>query len=219
MSKRILILGATGRTAKHAIPFALAQGYRVVALVRNPAKISVKSDCLTILTGLPTDIDDIRKAMKGCDTVLSLLSPLTRGEAISFRKIDAPRILERSMNNVLQVMNEYSVKRILILSSVGVGDSWKYTPWYVKLLVKLTNFKVIFADHKEQESLIQASGTNWTIARPVGLNENETIGTLAVTYDHIPKPFRMSRKLLAKFFIDNLYSETYIHKTPMLSEI
>jgi uncharacterized protein YbjT (DUF2867 family) len=218
MLKRILILGATGRTGKHAIPFALAQGYHVVALVRNPAKISVKSDDLTVIKGLSTDIDDVRKAMKGCDAVLSLLSPLTRGEAISFRKINAPHILEKSIANVLQVMGEYRVNRILILSSVGVGDSWQYTPWYVKLLIKLTNFKVIFDDHNAQEHLIQSSGTNWTIARPVGLNENETTGTLAITYDHIPKPFRMSRKLLAKFFIDNVYSETYFHKTPMLSE-
>ena len=77
MSHKILILGATGRTGKHAIPLALARGYRVVALVRNPAKISVKSEGLTIVKGLPTDIDDVRKAMKGCDAVLSLLAPLT----------------------------------------------------------------------------------------------------------------------------------------------
>lgn len=218
MSKRILILGATGRTGKHAINFALAKGYQVVALVRNPAKISVQSSNLIIVTGLPTNIDDVRSAMNECDSVLSLLSPLTRGEAISFRKINAPRILEKSITNVLQVMNEYGIKRILILSSVGVGDSWKYAPWYVKLLVKLTNFKVIFADHNAQERLVQASETNWTIARPVGLNEKETMGTLAVSYDHTPKPFQMSRKLLAKFFIDNLYDETYVNKMPMLAE-
>jgi len=218
MSKRILILGATGRTGKYAIPFALEKGYQVVALARNPSKINVKHDGLTIVKGLPTDISDIRKAMEGCDAVLSLLSPLTRGEAISFRKINAPRVLERSMTNVLQVMNEYQIKRLLILSSVGVGNSWKYTPWYVKLLIRLTNFKVIFADHNAQEDLISASNTNWTIARPAGLNENDTTGTLAITYDHIPKPFRISRKLLAKFFIDNLYSGDFIHKMPMLSE-
>jgi uncharacterized protein YbjT (DUF2867 family) len=218
MPKKILILGATGRTGKHTIPFALAHGYQVVALVRNPAKINVTSDNLIVITGLPTNIDDIRNAMKGCDAVLSLLSPLTRGEAISFRKIKAPHVLERSMLNVLQVMNECGVKRILILSSVGVGDSWQYTPWYVKLLIRLTNFKIIFEDHNKQERLIQASATEWIIARPVGLNEKAITGKLAVTYDHIPKPFQISRELLAKFFIDNLYTETYIHKTPILSE-
>ncbi|WP_183573737.1 NAD(P)-dependent oxidoreductase [Mucilaginibacter sp. X5P1] len=219
MSKRILILGATGRTGKHAVSFALAQGYQVVALVRNPAKILVNSEGLTIITSVPTDINDVRNAMKDCDAVISLLAPLPHGKAISIRKIDHPRILERSIYNVLDVMKEYHIKRIMILSTVGAGDSWRYNPWYVKLLARLTNFKVIFEDHNAQERLIRASGTNWTIARPVGLNESETMGTLAITYDHTPKPFRMSRKLLAKFFIDNLYSETYIHKAPMLSEI
>lgn len=218
MSRRILILGATGRTARHAIPFALEKGYEVVALVRNPAKISLKNDRLTIVKGLPTVIEDVRKAMAGCDAVLNLLSPLTRGEAISFRKINPPRVLETSIANALEVMKAYGVKRILTLSSVGVGDSWKYNPWYVKLLVKLTNFKVIFADHNAQEELIRASGTDWTIARPAGLNDNDTLGTLVVSYDRTPKPFQISRKLLAKFFIDNLYSEEFVHKMPMLSE-
>jgi nucleoside-diphosphate-sugar epimerase len=218
MSGRILILGATGRTGKHAIEFALEKGYEVVALVRDRAKIAVMADGLTIILGLPTEIADVCKAMEGCDAVISLLAPLPHGAALSIRKIDQPRIMERSISNALQVMQEYGIKRIMILSTAGAGDSWKYNPWYVKMLTRLTNFKVIFADHNAQEDLIQASGTNWTIARPVGLNEKEITGTLVVTYDHTPKPFRMSRKLLAKFFIDNVYSETYVHKTPMLSE-
>ena len=214
----LLILGATGRTARYAIPLALAKGYQVVALVRNPVKISIKSDQLTVITGLPTNIGDVRKAMKGCDAVLSLLSPLTRGAAISIRKIDPPRVLEKSINNVIKVMEEQKIKRLLILSSVGVGDSWKYAPWYVKLLVRLTNFKLIFDDHNAQENLVRMSATDWTIARPAGLNEKEITGKLMVSYDHTPKPFQITRKLLAEFFIDNLYSDTYRHQMPMLSE-
>lgn len=218
MSKRVLILGATGRTGKHAIAFALEKGYSVVALVRNPDKISIKSDNLTIVTGFPTNAEDVRKAMKDCDAVLSLLSPLNKGEVLSFKKINPPHILEKSIANVLQVMNEYGIKRIMVVSSIGVGSSYQYAPWYLKLISKLFNYTILFADHNAQEELIQASQTNWTIARPVGLNENETIGTLVVTFDQTPKPFHISRKLLAKFLIDNLYSDTYIHKTPMLSE-
>jgi uncharacterized protein YbjT (DUF2867 family) len=216
-SERILILGASGRTGTHAVHMALAKGYQVVVMVRNPAKISARQG-LTIIKGLPTNISDVRKAMQGCQAVISLLSPLTRGEALSFRKIDPPRVLETSIGNVLEAMPNYGVKRIMILSSVGVGDSWPYAPWYVKLLVRLTNFKVIFADHNAQERLVQASGTDWTIARPVGLNEKKAKGDLIVVYDHTPNPFQMSRQLLAKFFIDNLFSESYVHQAPMLSE-
>jgi hypothetical protein len=89
----------------------------------------------------------------------------------------------------------------------------------MKVIIKLTNFKIVFADHNAQESLIQNSGLDWTIARPVGLNENENTGELVVNYSKTPKPFKMSRKQLAKFFIDNVDSETFSGKTPMLSEI
>jgi len=218
MLHKILILGATGRTAKHAIPFALAKGYKVVALVRCPDKINIQSDHLTIIKGLPTHIDDMRKAMHGCDAVLSMLAPLPHGAAMSIGKIDRPRIMERSIRNALIVMKEYHIKRIMILSTVGAGDSWKYNPWYVKLLAKLTNFKVIFEDHTAQEQEVLKSKTDWTIVRPVGLNEKEAVGELIVTYNQTPKPFQMSRKTLAKFFIDHLYSDIYRHKTPMISE-
>lgn len=217
MAKKVLILGATGRTGHHAVPMALAKGYEVVALVRDPAKIQTRPG-LTILTGSPTNLADVRHAIKGCDAVFSLLSPLTRGAAFSFGKIERPHLLEKSIATVLQVMQEYGVSRILILSTVGAGDSWQYNPWYVKLLARLTNFKVIFEDHNAQERLIQASDTDWTIARPVGLNEKKAVGELVVTFDRTPKPFRMSRQLLAKFFIDHLYSSSYTRKMPMLAE-
>ncbi len=217
MIHKILMLGATGRTGQHAVAMALAKNYQVVALVRDPAKLKPREG-LTIIKGLPANINDVRKAMKDCDAVLSLLSPLTRGKAISIRKIDRPHILENSIRNVLQVIPIFGVKRIMILSTVGAGDSWTYAPWYVKLLVRLTNFKVIFEDHNAQEALVRSSATDWTIARPVGLNEKKAAGELVVTYDHTLKPFQISRQLLAKFFIDELYGDTYVHKAPMLAE-
>ena len=115
-------------------------------------------------------------------------------------------------------MNEYGLQRIMILSSIGAGNSYRYAPWFMKLMFKITNFKIVFADHNAQENLLQSSGLNWTIARPVALNNDETMRTLMITYDEMPRPFRMSRKQLAKFFIDNLYTLNYYHKAPTLYE-
>jgi uncharacterized protein YbjT (DUF2867 family) len=219
MQKRILILGATGRTGQITVELALAKGYAVTALVRNPDKIKFKSDSLEVMKGLPTNIEDVRQAMKGCNVVISLLSALSDKESFSIKKISPPHTLKKSIGNALQVMREYGVKRILTLSSIGAGNSFEYAPWFMKVIIKLTNFKIVFADHNAQESLIQNSGLDWTIARPVGLNENENIGELVVNYSKTPKPFKMSRKQLAKFFIDNVDSETFSGKIPMLSEI
>lgn len=168
MSKRILILGATGRTGQNVITYALAQGYQITVLVRNQDKINTFSDQITIIKGLPTAIEDVRRAMKDCDVVISLLSALSEKESFTIKKINPPHILKNSISNVIQVMKEYGIKRILILSSIGVGDSYKYAPWFMKLIIKLTNFKVVFADHNAQESLIQNSNLNWTINPPGG---------------------------------------------------
>ena len=131
--KRILIFGATGRTGKLAVEYALDKGYAVTALVRNPNKIVTKSDRLTIEKGLPTNIDNVRKAMQGCDYVVNVLSALPEKESMSFKKIVPPHTLETSVRIAIECMYEYGIKRIISLSSIGVGNSFKYAPWFMKL--------------------------------------------------------------------------------------
>jgi len=218
MEKKILILGATGRTGILAVKYALENGYSVNALVRNPNKIEIQSNKLKIIKGTPTNIEDLRTAMEGCNYVISLLSPLPESDSFSLKKITPPHFLEKSMQNVITVMKEKGIKRILTLSSIGVGDSHKYAPWFMRIMIKITNFRIVFDDHNKQETLIKNSNLEWTIARPVALNNNLETGTLCINFNKTPKPFKMSRKQLAMFFIDNLGKNEFIHKTPILSE-
>ena len=60
MVKRILLLGATGRTGRLALEYALAQGLAVTALVRRPEAIGVQSDRLTLIKGSPLNADDVQ---------------------------------------------------------------------------------------------------------------------------------------------------------------
>ncbi|GAA3927609.1 NAD(P)H-binding protein [Chitinophaga oryziterrae] len=219
MSKRILIFGATGRTGHEVINYALEKGYHVVALVRNPDKLHINSEQVTLIKGLPTNIEDVRAAMKGCYAVISLLSALPEKESFSFKRITPPHTLEKSLSNAITTMKEYNIKRVMILSSIGAGNSYQYAPWYMRLIIKITNFKFVFADHNAQEKLLENADLNWTIARPVALNNNETMGKLTINYSSTPKPFKISRKQLARFFVDNLDTITFEHKAPILSEI
>lgn len=219
MSKRILIFGATGSTGREATSYALEKGYHVVALVRNPEKLDIQSEQVTVIKGLPTNIQDVRTAMQGCDAVVSLLSALPEKDSFSLKKITPPHTLEKSLSNAIAVMKEYNIKRVMTLSSIGAGNSFRYAPWYMRCMIRITNFKIVFADHGAQEKLLENSGLDWTIARPVALNNNESMGKLIIDYLSTPKHFKISRKQLAKFFIDNLDTTTFNQKTPILSEI
>lgn len=217
--KRILLYGATGRTGGLVLNYALQQGYAITALVRNPAKLSVQSDNLTVIEGLPTSLDDVRKAMRGCDAVISTLSALSESEAFSRKKIPVPHTLETTMRNTIVCMSEQRLKRIVTLSSIGVGDSWPYAPWYMRLMIKLTNFKITFADHAGQEALLMKSDLDWVIARSVALNNNDELKALRVSYQKTPSPFSISRKQLALFMVDCLATNDFLRKAPILSEV
>ena len=216
--KRILLYGATGRTGQLVIEYALAKGYAITALVRNPSKITIQSDKLTVIKGLPTNIDEVRNAMKDCDAVISTLSALSESESMSFKKIIPPHTLAVTVRNTIECMNEYGMKRIVTLSSIGAGDSYKYAPWFMKVFIKISNFKIVFADHHAQEQLLITSNLDWTIARPVALNNNEETKTLVINYDKTPAPFKMSRKQLAKFMVDCLSTDNFVKLKPILSE-
>lgn len=216
--KRILLYGATGRTGGLVATYALQQGYAVTALVRNPAKLKMSSPHLTVIQGQPTNLADIRQAMQGCDFVISTLSALSEADSFSRKKIPPPHTLETTIRHTITVMNELRLRRIVTLSSIGVGDSWSYAPWYMRLLIKLTNFKIVFADHDRQEALLRHSNLEWIIARPVALTNKERLGQLVVSYQRTPSPFAISRQQLAQFMVDCLASQDFVGKTPLLSE-
>ena len=218
LMNRILLYGATGRTGRLLVEYALQKGYAVTALVRNPEKLTITSLHLTVVRGLPTNLADVRQAMHGCDRVISALSALSESDSFSRKKIVPTRTLETTMRNTIMAMGELGLKRIATLSSIGASESRPYTPWYMRLIIRLTNFKFVFADHSQQEALLRQSDLEWVIARPVALNDREKLGELVVRYDQTPKPFAISRRQLAKFLVDCLESDTFLHKAPLLAE-
>jgi putative NADH-flavin reductase len=214
----ILLFGATGRTGLQVLKYALEKGYSVTALVRNPEKLTIKSDKLTIIKGLPTDIDDVRKAMIGCDRVISALNPISEKDLATLKRIEPPQILEKSIRNAITCMGEKSIKKIAVVSSIGIGDTYLLSPWFMRLLGKITNFRNSYDDHNQQEALLMNSNLDWVITRPVSLNNNETLQNLVIDYDKKPSPFKISRKQLAHFLVDCLETEEFFKKALILSE-
>ena len=57
--KRILVLGATGRTGQHFITLALKKGHAVRALVRTPSKLFIQNPDLEICVGSVTSYEKL----------------------------------------------------------------------------------------------------------------------------------------------------------------
>lgn len=68
---KLLIFGATGGTGRALVEQALEQGHVVTAFARDPAKVGIRHQNLTVAQGNMLDHNSVEAAVKGQDAVLS----------------------------------------------------------------------------------------------------------------------------------------------------
>src|SRR6266566_3932782 len=73
MTRKLLLLGATGLTGRQLLSQAIEQGHDITALVRDPGKLTVERARLRIATGDATDAGAVEDALEDRDAVLCAL--------------------------------------------------------------------------------------------------------------------------------------------------
>lgn len=216
---KIFLLGATGRTGGYVLTEALKRGYEVHALVRDPSKVKVQSIGLVLFTGNPENRTALAKAILSCDAVISTLN-ISRSSDFPWARLRTPvNFLENMLSHLIELMNDEQIKRLVLTSAWGVGDSRKEIPGWFKWFIDHSNVGKAYSQHEVQEKMLKASDLDWTAVRPVGLTNSHKIKELVVSEQGNPKPhLTISRKHTAEFMLDCLEEATYIRATPVISE-
>lgn len=219
MSKRILLLGATGRTGSFALDYALSKGWQIIALVRRPEAITARSENLTVIQGSPLNSADMFKVIPGCDAVVSFLNNNRTSDMPWAKPVSPPNFMADSVRNAVQAMKAHGIRRIAVLSATGAGDSFVHAPFLIRWMVKNTNLGHTYRDHDAQEAVLTASGLDWTAVRAVRLCNSYKPKSLVMSYENSPKPAMMiSRDSVARFLIDCLDQPEFVGKAPVISE-
>src|SRR2546421_1855562 len=204
---KIAVFGATGPTGRHLVSQALAQGHDVTAFARGSLP---QEDRLRVVLGDTfTQPDTVAAAIRGQDAVLSAL-----GVGNTFFPHG---LMERSVRNIVQAMEREGVRRFVLMSAFGVGESRQDAPLLARLMYS-TFLRAIFADKKAAEDYLRASGLEWTIAYPVLL----TNGPLTRSYRVGERlPLRgiptISRADVAHFMLGELARPQYLRRVAVIS--
>jgi len=209
----ILLLGTTGRTGALVLQVALDKGYTVRCLSRNSNRIEAREN-LTILEGDPSIKSDLENAIEGCDYVISVLN-ISRTSDYPWARLRTPETyLSDVMGLLVSMAEEKGVKRIIMCSAWGVGDSYKTLPSWFKWFINNSNLKPAYRDHEKQENIISKSDLNWTIVRPVGLTnsmKNQSVRD-SISADEKPNSIMISRNSVAKYLVKTLKNDALIAK-------
>jgi putative NADH-flavin reductase len=216
---KLLALGATGRTGRFVVQYALDSGYDVVALVRNPAKIAASSSKLSIITGTPENAGDVEAAIKGCDAVISTLDNNRSSDLPWAKPVSPPAFMKQSISHTVNAMRTRGIRRIVVVSALGAGDSFPYAPFITRVLARRTNLRLSYADHEAQEEVLKNSELDWTCVRPAILTNGTSLKPLVVSYEGRPKPaLTITRVLVARFLVDIVTKPEFFRKMPIVSE-
>jgi len=216
---KILLLGATGRTGKHLLQEALAQGHIVHALVRDKGKLYERPDNLFVFEGIPTDSEVLKHAMKGCEAILSVLN-ISRTSDFPWAKLRTPgTFLSDTIKAVATIANEAHIKRIIVCSAWGTNETKQDIPGWFRWLINNSNIGVTYRDHEVQETYLQHTTFDYTVVRPVGLTNSGKQKQVVVTINNSPKPrLTISRKNVAAFMLDCLQEHSFIRQSVTISE-
>lgn len=215
---KVVVFGATGPTGRALVARALEEGHEVTAFARNPAALDVEHESLHAFTGDVLQPATVDSAVKGQDAVLCAVGPRRRaghGETPA-------NVVSVATRHILESMHKFGVKRLISMSSVGVGDSrgkGQAGPvrsfLFEKVVVPLV-LKREFQDKELQETLVRESDVDWVLVRPTALTDGPARGHVRVSLDGGRVPGTISRADVAAFMVDQLKSDTYVHKAPVI---
>lgn len=207
---KLLIFGATGSIGRQLVEQALAQGHTVTAFVRNQAKLDLRHSALKVVQGDVLDYASVERVVPGHEAVLSALGTpaMTRNTVRS-----------EGTRNIIRAMEQAGVRRLICLSSIGIGDSRPMLPFHYKYILVPLLLRQGFAEHELEETWVKQSRTDWTIVRPGAFTNGGRTGA----YQHsrtVPQKAiqaKISRADVADFVLKQVEDATYLRQTPWIS--
>ncbi|MEM8567674.1 MAG: NAD(P)H-binding protein [Bacteroidota bacterium] len=216
----ILILGGTGRTGKLLVQESLSAGYQVHMLVRDLTNIpfEARQPNLKLFEGTPENINDLEKALRGCEYVINTLN-ISRNSDFPWSKLRTPpTLLSNSVRNIMDLSSFLPIKKVVICSAWGVAESRDHIPFWFKWLIAYSNISAAYIDHQRQEDVLKSSTLDWVIVRPVGLTNSTKKQQIKVSFNNAPKPsLTINRISVANYLLGALFNKDLSGKIPVIS--
>lgn len=214
-SKRVCIIGASGKLGHYMIEHSLARGYEVIGVCREQsvAKLEEYKGRITIMPGRTNERAVIERALQGCDAVLTVLVPWG---------------VDGYSTGTAQAVLDYAPKKARLVFSCGwhisrdgkdrYSKGFKLAVAVVGYFAKLLRL-VDIGDQEDACRRIFSSDRAWTVVRGSDLEEGPSEG-LPVWSAHVGDPVlesnRTRRTDFALFMVDAIENEALAHQAPAI---
>ncbi len=199
---KLLIIGAAGKTGSAVVDQALARGLSVTALIHHyvPLPKSVNA-----IEGDAADPATLDRALAGQDAIIDAL-----GGDTPYKQSD---LEAKAALAILHAMARNHVRRLIVVSALGVGNSKNNTSFVYEHLLMPTLLRGVIADKANMEEEVRTSDVDWTIVRPALLTDDDPVGIVKLYHPADGDvAHKIARADLATFLLDQLNSDLHLRK-------
>jgi len=205
---KVLVIGATGGTGRHALRKLLERGHEVTAWARSPAAVTERNDRLRVVVGEARDAGSIERAIAGQDAVLVAFG------ARSLKKDDVQEVLYR---HLVAAMKHHGVKRVVNLSALGLNNDQAVTSsLFFKYFFRPVFLRHIWVDKQRAELMLTSSDLDYVNVQPGRLLDSPARGSVRASLDGRGLEPSMTREDLAEFMVEQLNSDSWLRKSVII---
>jgi putative NADH-flavin reductase len=207
----IAVFGGSGNIGKLLLKELLKKDFSVKALLRDSSKLSQISESnLKLIQGNILNWEDVLNTIKDTEVVISV---------IGHGKNTPPDIQTKGMENIVSVMKELSISRVISLTGSGVKSPEDKSSFINSLITKLLTLvdKDRVVDGANHAEVLEKSGLDYTIIRtPLHVSFKSGKMFVGNVGDRAFKQF-VSRDNIVEFIVSNVTDKRYIKKLPAIS--
>jgi uncharacterized protein YbjT (DUF2867 family) len=207
---KLAVFGATGLTGGLVVAQALEQGHEVVALVRDPGRVSLNHPRLTVLAGHPTAQDDVERCVESADVVLHCLGIGGKGDG------QPTTLISDSVKAALAAMAKHGVARIVCMSNVGAGGSGTWFANRIVIPLFLRWLLPILEDKDRMEAALRASSVEWISVRLPNIVEGHE-KPLRLSQDGRGIGLSITAASTARFLLARATGSEFLRAAPSIS--
>jgi putative NADH-flavin reductase len=188
----ITVIGSTGRTGRLVLDEGLRRKHAMTAFTRRPDGLAGVHGLQAVVRGDGRSLEDVRRAVRNQDAVISIVSPEGRGPTT---------VASDVARTLVGAMREAGVRRLIFVSVYALRGR---RPWILINLFRWV-FRKPYADFARMERMVASSGLDWTIVRPPRLTTGPATGRVrreAGREDFLRGPYSISRADLAAALLD-----------------
>ena len=155
---RVLVMGATGGSGRAAVDALVADGHEVTAFARRASAAFAGRAGVRPVDGDATVDADVDRAVDGQDAVVVALGIAESALRVRLRGSTGTPLDVRSRGTAAAVaaMRRHGVRRLVVQSSYGVGETRDRLPLSSRLVFALV-LRPQIADHEVQERIVRAA--------------------------------------------------------------